>query len=87
MKDDIIHIVKDTIHFFLMGILLNSIILLNRLGIIKKVDFDQRRKNNIAYIKKYSLNIFIQGVVVGVMINSVFILIIIGTIFLTKILN
>lgn len=87
MKDDIIHIVKDTIHFFLMGVLLNSIILLNRLGIIKKVDFDQRRKNNIAYIKKYSLNIFIQGVVVGVMINSVFILIIIGTIFLTKILN
>jgi len=87
MKDDIIHIVKDTIHFFLMGILLNSIILLNRLGITKKIDFDQRRKNNIAYIKKYSLDIFIQGVVVGVMINSFVILIIIGTIFLTKILN
>ena len=70
-----------------MGVLLNSIILLNRLGITKKVDFDQKRKNNIEYIKKYSLDIFIQGVVVGVMINSVFILIIIGMIFLTKILN
>ena len=87
MKDDIVHIIKDTVNFFLMGVLLNSIILLNRLGITKKVDFDQRRKNNIAYIKKYSLDIFIQGVVVGVMINSVFILIIIGMIFLTKILN
>ncbi len=70
-----------------MGVLLNSIILLNRLGITKKVDFDQKRKNNIEYIKKYSLDIFIQGVVVGVMINSVFVLIIIGMIFLTKILN
>ena len=86
MKDNIIKIVKTSIKLFVLNLILKTFTILKRLGIIDPVQFDINKANNTKQVKNYTFKVFIQGFLIGLVINSIILLIIIGIALLINII-